>query len=356
MSYNAVVIMAGGVGTRLWPFSRTNHPKQFHDLLGSGQTLLQATVDRFHGIADISQVYIVTNYIYKDIIKNQLPGLPDENILCEPLRKNTAPCIAYAAYKIALKHPQANMVVAPADHIIKKKLHFQDTLRKALNETSQFDKLLTLGIKPTRPDTGYGYIQFKEEEEGEIKKVKTFTEKPKLEEAIKFLDSGDFLWNAGIFVWNVQSIIQAFEMYLDDMAEIFKEAQKDFYTPAEEDSIKKAYYVCKNISIDVGIMEKASNVYVIPSDFDWSDLGTWKSIYEISEKDAHQNVITGKVMAYETNGCIIKTPEDKLVVVQGLSNYIIAESDNVLLVCRKDEEQKVRDFVADAKNKGNHYV
>ena len=356
---NYAVIMAGGVGTRLWPFSRTNYPKQFHDILGTGKTLLQQTVQRFQEICPLENVYIVTNQIYKDLVHEQLPGLKDEQVLLEPVKRNTAPCIAYACYKIAQKNPKANLVVAPADQVILQEDKFRDALFTALEATENQDILVTLGIKPTRPDTGYGYIQFFEDDNKAVKKVKTFTEKPDLEYAMKFLESGDYVWNAGIFIWNAQAIAKAFNQFMPDLGEIFTDIRDDFYTPQEDESIKKAYSLCKSDAIDTGVMEKAAktgNVYVILCDFDWSDLGTWKSLYENSPKTEQQNVITGNVTAYDTQNCIIKTPEDKLVVIQGLENYIVAEFDQVLLICSKDQEQRVKEFVAEAKNKGGQFV
>ncbi len=348
--------MAGGVGTRLWPFSKTNYPKQFHDILDTGKTLLQETVNRFREVCPIENIYIVTNEMYKDLVKEQLPELKDEQILLEPTKRNTAPCIAYACYKIALKNPDANIVVAPADQVIKEESDFKEVILTALAETAQNDSLVTLGIKPTRPDTGYGYIQFQEDSDKEIKKVKLFTEKPDLEYAKQFVASGEFVWNAGIFVWNVQSILKAFREHLEDLANVFQEIQSQLNTATEASVIKKAYSVCKSESIDKGIMEKADNVYVILCDFYWSDLGTWKSLYENSPKDKDGNVVTGKVLTYDTKNSIIKIPKDQLVVVQGLDNVIVAEFDGVLLICSKDEEQRVRDFVADAKNLGEKFV
>ncbi|WP_234735993.1 mannose-1-phosphate guanylyltransferase [Tellurirhabdus bombi] len=356
MSQTYVVIMAGGVGTRFWPFSRTNNPKQFHDVLGTGRTLLQQTADRFEGICDKSAIYIVTSEEYKDLVKEQLPFLDDDQILLEPVRRNTAPCIAYATYKIAARDPNANIVVAPADHIILKEEEFRSTIRTALQATDSHDILVTLGIQPSRPDTGYGYIQYLTESEGSVKKVKTFTEKPHLELAQQFLDSGEFVWNAGIFVWNVKSINKAFDTYLPETAEIFAEGTPYYYTEQEQPFINKAYSQCKSISIDNGIMEKANNVHVVLSDFGWSDLGTWKSLYEVSEKDANSNSTDGKLILYNTTNSIIKTPKDKLVVINGLDGFIVAEFDNVLLICRKEEEQKVKEFVADAKEHGTQFV
>ncbi len=355
-----IIVMAGGAGTRLWPFSRNNYPKQFHDILGVGKTLIQQTCDRFKDICPVENIFVVTNADYRTLVKTQLPYLSDEQILLEPVKRNTAPCIAYACYKIALKNPKANIVVAPSDQIILQNDNFQSIIKKALKSTAKNDILITLGIKPHRPDTGYGYIQFYEESQEnltkDIKKVKLFTEKPELDLAQKFLDSGDFVWNAGIFVWNVQSILQAFKKYLPEISEIFEEAQTSFYTVGEEKIVKNAYYQCKNISIDYGIMESAENVYVILADFDWSDLGTWSSVFETSTKDEHNNAIVGNVITYKTENCVIKTPKDRLLIVEGLENYIIAEYDNVLLICKMDDDQKIRDFVIDAKNKGGEFI
>ncbi len=355
MNHNFVIIMAGGVGTRFWPFSRNNNPKQFHDVLGTGKSLLQQTVSRFEGVCPPENIYIVTSTEYYELVKQQIPFLTDDQILLEPNRRNTAPCIAYACYKIAGRDPEAKVVVAPADHIILKEDVFREKIFFALNAVEKEDILITLGIQPTRPDTGYGYIQFLASE-SEIKKVKTFTEKPQLDIAVKFLESGDFVWNAGIFVWNVQAIMRAFKALLPEVAEVFVAGEKDYYTPEEKTFIEKAYMLCKNVSIDVGIMEKADNVYVVLSDFGWSDLGTWKSLYDVSPKDGQQNATEGKLMLYNTDNCIIKTPKNKLVVVQGLDGYIIAENDGVLMICKIEEEQRVRDFVADAKQFGNQFI
>lgn len=353
---NYAVIMAGGIGSRFWPFSRTTFPKQFHDVLGTGKTMIQQTCERFEKICPPENIFVVTNSIYKDLVKAQIPFLSDDQVLCEPVGRNTAPCAAYACYKIYRKNTDANVVVAPSDHVILKENEFERKIQKALETVSQSDVLITLGIKPSRPDTGYGYIQFLEDED-EVKKVKTFTEKPVLELAMKFVESGDFLWNAGIFVWNANSVIKAFEKYLPDMAEIFAEGNHKYWTPEEQAFIEKAYSQCKNISIDYGIMEKATNVYVLPSDFGWSDVGTWKSLYDVSEKNMEGNVISGNTMLYNTKNCIIKTPLEKLVVIEGLEDYIVAEFDGVLMICNKNNEQKVKDFVADVKaQKGDRYV
>ncbi|WP_439558373.1 mannose-1-phosphate guanylyltransferase [Dyadobacter sp.] len=350
-----VIIMAGGVGTRFWPFSRTDFPKQFHDVLGTGQTLLQQTVERFDGVCPIENVYIVTSQEYKELVKEQIPALSDDQILLEPNRRNTAPCIAYACYKIAARNPNANVVVAPADHIILKSDVFRDTIKVALGATRNEDILVTLGIQPTRPDTGYGYIQYIPDKLT-VKKVKSFTEKPHLELALQFLDSGDFVWNAGIFVWNINAFKKALNEFQPEIAEIFSGGDNHYYVETEDSFVQRAYAHCGSISIDNAIMEKADNVHVVLSNFGWSDLGTWKSLYEVSEKDSNLNVTDGNLILYNTTNSIIKTPADKLVVINGLDGFIVAEYDGVLLICKKEEEQKVKEFVAQAKELNPKYV
>lgn len=345
-----VVIMAGGIGSRFWPYSRTSYPKQFHDVLGVGASMLQMTVERFKDVCYTENIFIVTNSDYRELVKQQLPALHDSQILCEPIGRNTAPAIAYASFKINKINPQANIIVAPADHVILREEAFINIINQALEAAAQDDILITLGINPSRPDTGYGYIQFIDEDKP-LKKVKTFTEKPNLELAQMFVDSGDFVWNSGIFIWNVKSIIKAFQTYLNEVTEIFEEGIQLLNTNQEIKFISQAYSQCRNISIDYGIMEKADNVFVLLGDFGWSDLGTWNSLYSISNKDDTGNVVDGEVLLYNTQNCIIKTPKERLVIVQGLNGYIIAEYDNVLMICPKEEEQKVRDFVADVKSK-----
>jgi len=346
---NYCIIMAGGIGSRFWPMSRTAHPKQFLDILGTGETLLQQTFNRLKKICPEKNIYIVTNDIYKNLIFEQLEGITEEQVLCEPSRKNTAPCIAYANFKIASKNPNANILVAPADHLILKEDEFIRIANLALDYTSKNDCLLTLGITPTRPDTGYGYIQFLESDDY-VKKVKTFTEKPDLELAKKFVSSGDFAWNSGMFVWSLKSIQKAFETHLPTMFQLFKDEQDAFGTSNEDLAIKNIYSVCKNISIDYGIMEKSKNVHLISADIGWSDLGTWGSIYTHLEHDENKNAVVGKnVMLYDSKGNIINVPNKKLVVLQGLTDYIVVESDNILLVCKKEDEQKIKQFVNDVK-------
>jgi len=357
---NYCVIMAGGVGARFWPMSKTARPKQFIDILGTGETLIQTTFKRFKKICPVENIYIVTSEEHRELVKQQLPELTDTQVLGEPMRRNTAPCIAYANYKILNRNPDANIVVAPSDHIILKEDNFTEAILAGLNATASNDWLLTLGIQPTRPDTGYGYIQFDESNiyDSRISKVKTFTEKPQLDLAISFLRSGDFLWNSGIFLWSLKSIMKAFEKYLPEVYDIFREGAIKNGTVEEKAFISSAYTIVKSISIDYGIMEKAGNVFVLSADLGWSDLGTWGSLYENRKKDKSGNAIVGdNVMSYGLKNCIVNMPKDKLVVLQGLEDFIVVEEDNVLLVCRKKDEQEIRRFVNDVKvEKGENFV
>ena len=354
--------MAGGIGARFWPMSKTSHPKQFIDILGTGKTLLQQTFERLLKICPKENIYIVTNEIYKEMVLNQLEGISENQVLCEPMRRNTAPAIAYAAYKIKEKNPDANLVVAPSDHIILKEDIFTDVILSAINAASKNDWLLTLGITPSRPDTGYGYIQYCDTmpfpDDKRIKKVKTFTEKPNLELAMTFLLSGDFLWNSGIFVWSLKSILDAFGKYLPDVDSIFRDGSGKYNTKDETAFINRVYPVCKNISIDYGVMEKADNVYVLASDFGWSDLGTWGSLFDIRQKDDNNNAIVGKnVLTFDSKNCIVNMPEDKLVVMQGLDDFIVVEDEGILLLCRKQDEQNIREIVNKVKiEKGDRFV
>jgi len=347
-----VVLMAGGVGVRFWPYSRNSKPKQFLDVLGTGKTLLQSTFDRFLPLCPVENIYVVTHEEHGQLVHEQLPQLSEDQILAEPMRKNTAACIAYASYKIQKKNPDAVIVVTPADHLIMMEEEFQDVIRKAADQATSQDKLITLGITPSRPETGYGYIQY-HTEKSFAKKVKTFTEKPELGLAKKFIESGDFVWNSGIFIWGVQAITKSFHDYLPEMAEVFDEIKPKFGTPEERNAIHSAYSQCKNISIDYGIMEKAQNVYVCLGTFTWSDLGSWASIHDISEKDANNNVINANAQIYDTRNCIIKGSPDKLIVAQGLNGYLVGEFGNVIIVCEKDREEQFRRFVNDLKAKPN---
>ena len=355
MQNNYIVIMAGGIGSRFWPMSTTSLPKQFHDVLGSGKTLIQQTAERFKSICPNENIFVVTNASYKYLVKEQLPFLNDNQILCEPSRKNTAPCLAYAVYKIKNINPNANLMISPADHLVLKEDEFTSVIQTAIAQANHQNCLVTLGIKPSRPDTGYGYIQFVNDVNSvdeNVKKVKTFTEKPEKDLAKQFLDSGDFYWNSGIFIWNINSILDAFEQHLPEINKLFAEIEDVYNTPKEEAAIKPVYAQCTNISIDYGIMEKADNVYVVLSDFGWSDLGTWGSLYSHVPKDENKNAIIGdKVMVYDSDKNIIKMPNNKLAVIQGLEGYIVVESNNTLLICKKEDEQQIKQFVADLKNK-----
>lgn len=346
--------MAGGIGSRFWPISRSSHPKQFIDILGTGKTLIQHTYDRFIKIVPKENIFIITNDIYTGLVKEQLPDLADDQILAEPIMRNTAPCIAYGCHKINKINPNACVVIAPSDHLILDPEAFVKAINQSLNTASGHDCLITLGIKPSRPDTGYGYIQFNSETiKADFHKVKTFTEKPNLELAKTFVQSGEFLWNAGIFVWSVKSILKAFSHYLPEINDVFREGESAFNTENERDFIQRAYYQCTNISIDYGIMEKANNVYVLPTEFGWSDLGTWASVYELAEKDYVGNAVmpAEKVIMYDSSNCMVNVPKEKLVILQGLHDYIVVENNNTLLICPRDEEQNIKQVVADVKQR-----
>jgi mannose-1-phosphate guanylyltransferase len=349
---NYVAIMAGGIGSRFWPESRNNHPKQFLDILGTGKSLIQWTYLRFLNICPPENIFIITSASYIATLKEQIPELKDENILAEPSRKNTAPCAAYIAFKLKQINPNANIIVSPADHLIFEERAFERTIFDSLDYVARHKALLTLGIKPTRPDTGYGYIQFEEtDEESKVFPVKTFTEKPSLELAETFLRSGDFLWNAGIFVWNVNTIIEAIQTHLPEMYELFISVT-DYNTENEVKSIEKIYPMCQNVSIDYGFMEKAKNVFVIPSHFGWCDLGTWNSAYDNHSKDKLGNAIMGdNIMIIDATECMVKAPNQKLVVLQGLNNHIVVDTKDVLLICEKKREQQIKDYVNEVKRK-----
>lgn len=354
-----VAIMAGGIGSRFWPMSRTAYPKQFLDVLNTGKTLVQWTYERYAKFIPAENIYIVTSEEYVGIVKEQLPILPVENILAEPSKKNTAPCIAYISFKLAQINLDARFIVAPSDHLILEEDRFQDIALQALDFVEHIKALVTLGIQPTHPNTGYGYIQYEglEVTKG-VFKVKTFTEKPDLEIAKSFIESGDFLWNAGIFAWKASSILAAFEKYQPEMYELFDQEKIHFNTPEEAQAIQRIYPQCTNISIDIAIMEKANNVYVMPASFGWSDLGTWNSAYENMEKDYLGNAVASdNVIVIDATKCMINSPKDKLVVVQGLDDFIVVDTKDVLLICSKDKEQSIKEYVAEVKrNKGDKYI
>ena len=354
-----VAIMAGGIGSRFWPMSRTALPKQFLDVLNTGKTLVQWTYERYAKFIPAENIFIVTSEEYVDIVKKQLPKLPVENILAEPSKKNTAPCIAYISFKLAQMNPDAKCIVAPSDHLILEEDRFQSIALQALDFVDNIKALATLGIQPTHPNTGYGYIQFEGLEVAkDVFKVKTFTEKPDLEIAKSFLASGDFLWNAGIFAWKISNILTAFEKYQPEMYELFDQEKPHFNTTEENAAIQRIYPQCTNISIDIAIMEKANNVYVMPASFGWSDLGTWNSAYENMEKDYLGNAVASdNVIVIDATKCMVNSPKDKLVVLQGLDDFIVVDTKDVLLICSRDKEQSIKEYVAEVKrNKGDKYI
>ncbi len=340
--------MAGGIGSRFWPMSTPQCPKQFIDVMGCGQSLIQLTVARFKGICTPDHVWVVTSEQYLSIVREQLPDVPADNILAEPCRRNTAPCIAYVAWKIKQRYPHANIVVTPSDALVLDTVEFQRVITQSLNFTAQGNAIVTIGIKPSRPETGYGYIAAGSlVENSEICKVEQFKEKPNLEVAKSYLAAGNYLWNAGIFVWNVNTIIDSITAYQPDLAAIFNRIVPSLYTSAEQESIAELFPTCPNISIDYAVMEKSPNIYVHPADFGWSDLGTWGSLHTHIEHDANGNATVGNVTLFDSTHCIVHAPQNRRVVVQGLDGYIVAEKDNTLLICKLDQEQRIKDFSAE---------
>lgn len=354
MNNRYVIIMAGGVGSRFWPLSRREKPKQFLDIVGTGETLIQQTYRRFKKCCPENNIFIVTNAEHKDIVIEQL-GIDPDRVLGEPFRRNTAPCIAYGTFRILKENPDAVIVVTPADHLIVKEEKFSDVIQNCFDFAERNDALITLGIKPDRPETGYGYIQADQKKPVKgyknLLKVKTFTEKPDIDLAKVFIESGDFYWNSGIFIWNNKTILSAFEKYLPDMYTVFNEGKDRFGTKQEQNFIGKIYAECKSISIDYGIMEKAGNVYVMCTDIGWSDLGTWSSLYEHSLVDNEGNsLIRGEIFSYENEGNIFNISPGKIAVVQGLKDFIVVDSDDVLLIVKKEEEQNIKQYLEDVKN------
>lgn len=346
---NHLVIMAGGVGSRFWPMSTAEHPKQFIDVLGVGRTLFQLTYDRFEGIVSPENVWVVTNEKYAGIVHQQLPEIPEGNILREPCRRNTAPCIAYVSWRIKNSDPKANIVVAPSDHIVTDPTEFRRVISECLKFTSESDAIVTLGMRPTRPETGYGYIEADlsapSARNKEIFRVVKFREKPELETAIKYIQQKNFLWNAGIFIWSASTIINAFRVYQPALARIFDRIRDKLGTPEEQKYIDEVYPDCENISVDYAIMEKADEIFVCPASFGWSDLGTWGSLLLQSKRDLYGNAVISKgADLYETKNSIINVQDAKKVVIQGLDGYIVAEHDGVLLICQLSEEQRIKQF------------
>lgn len=343
--------MAGGLGSRFWPESRTQLPKQFLDILGTGKTLIQSTYERIKPLCPIGNIFIITHHSYRDLVAAQLKEMLPDNIITEPSRKNTAPAAAYITTKIHALNPDANIILCPADHLITNEASFIDAILKGISFIESQDALVTLGIKPTRPDTGYGYIQYNVDDSVQgVHKVKTFTEKPNLEIARTFLKSGDFLWNSGMFIWKATFFLAEFKQYLPEMSDTFSSVLEYLNTPKEENIIEKIYTQCTSVSIDYGVMEKSKHVYVIPSNFGWSDLGTWESAHANFTKDTNNNALHGdKILLIEAQNNFIKINKDKLAVIQGLDNYIIVDTDNVLLICERSKEQEIKDYVNDVK-------
>ena len=348
-SSNHLVIMAGGVGSRFWPMSTPERPKQFIDVLGTGKTLLQLTVERFGQLVSPENIWVVTNEKYADIVKEQLPDMPQGNILCEPCRRNTAPCIAYVSWRIKSKDPKANIVVTPSDHVVMNVQEFQRVIKECMDFTQDSDAIVTLGMKPTRPETGYGYIQADLSSPSlrnkQIFRVDSFREKPDLETAEQYIKKNYYFWNAGIFIWNVSTIVNAFRVYQPKLAKIFEALLPIYGTKEEQEAINEQFPKCENISVDYAIMEKAEEIFVCPADFGWSDLGTWGSLLTQSKRDLYGNALIGQnINVFESHNCIVHTTQERKVVVQGLDGYIVAENDDTLLICKLSEEQRIKQF------------
>ena len=346
---NHLVIMAGGVGSRFWPMSTTENPKQFIDVLGVGKSLLQLTVERFGDLVAPENIWVVTNQKYADIVEKQLPNMPKSNILCEPCRRNTAPCIAYVSWHIKSKDPKANIVVTPSDHIVTNTIEFQRVIRECMKFTSETDAIVTLGMKPNRPETGYGYIQADLSTASlrnkEIYCVDSFREKPDYVTAEKYIQKNYYFWNAGIFIWSVNTIVNAFRIYQPTMSKIFESMHSIYGTDMEQEEINRRFPECESISVDYAIMEKAEEIFVCPADFGWSDLGTWGSLHLQSKKDLYGNACIGQdINLIESHNCIVHTTQEKRVVIQGLDGYIVAEKNDTLLICKLSEEQRIKQF------------
>lgn len=351
-----VVIMAGGIGTRFWPQSREHMPKQFLDILGIGKTFIQSTYERFLTLVPEQNIYVVTGAEFTDLLKQQIPTITNQQIIAEPMRRNTGPCVAYMAHKLLNKDPNAVFVVAPSDHLITEPDRFVQTINNAFDFAEQHPALLTLGIKPTLPHTGYGYIQYDENKvDGDAYKVKIFTEKPTLELAQQFVESGEFLWNSGMFIWRADELVKAFRLYAPNINDCFDE-EGVYNTPNEAQFITDAYSHCISKSIDYAIMERADNVYVIPASFGWSDLGTWLSLWELQPKDTNRNVVMGNAHLYDTNNSLIVAPPNKLVIVEGLEDYCVIDTPDALIITKIEGEAKFRDMHIDIKREHSEYL
>lgn len=348
--------MAGGIGSRFWPKSRQGCPKQFLDILGTGKSFIRHTFERFLPLVPAERFLVVTNRKYKDMVLEHIPELSENQVLCEPIGRNTAPCIAYAAYSLLKSDPEARMIVTPADHLILNEEIFRSILGECLDFTDHNNALMTVGIKPTRPDTGYGYIQISDQ--SPITKVKCFTEKPNLELAQTFVQCGEFFWNSGIFIWKVKDIVAALELHQPDIAALFHGILSDYGTEQERDSIERVFSECRGISIDYGVMEKADNAYVRCGDFGWSDVGTWGSLYQHARKDAYANAKPAEgCYTYNTRSCIISLPKDKIAVINGLKEYIVVDTDDVLMICPRSDEQSIKKYIDEVKyNTGDKHI
>ncbi|MFN0034531.1 MAG: mannose-1-phosphate guanylyltransferase [Saprospiraceae bacterium] len=357
MNHTYVAIMAGGVGSRFWPGSREARPKQFLDMLGVGKSLLRLTFERFLPICPASHIFIVTNAAYRALVREQIPEISDNQILCEPSRNNTAPCVAWTAFKLAALDPKANFVIAPSDHIVLKEAAFLEKIQTALDFAAARDALVTLGIQPSRPDTGYGYIQMDKEAAPGIFKVKRFAEKPGLATAQQFVSSGEYLWNAGIFIWRAESILRAYQALSPEIFSILENGRNVYNTPDEQAFIDLAYPATPNISVDFAIMEKAENVFTLPAEFGWSDLGTWASLHAEYPKDEYGNALQGNVVALDTHDTLVRIPEGKLAVVKDLRDYIVVDTPDALLIYPKSKEQEVKQVTGMVKDRfGEKYL
>ena len=347
MNNNYCIIMAGGIGSRFWPLSKDNYPKQFLDILGTGKSFIRSTYERFSPVIPDENFLVVTNQAYKQLVLEHLPMLKPDQVLCEPARRNTAPCIAYAAYHIQSCCKEANIVVTPADHLVTNETEFQRIIRLGFDFlTKHQNALMTIGIKPSRPETGYGYIQVpKQDVLPEVVKVEMFKEKPNYETAVKFVEDGNYFWNSGIFLWTLDGIMQAFKQYLSEMVEVFEKGKHLFGTPKEQDFISEHFVDCPNISIDYGVMEKSPNTYTIPADFGWSDIGTWGSLFTHAKKDNNGNALRGKVVSVDNKNTIINIEEGFEAVVEGLEDYLVAYRDHSLLVCKLHDEQQIKIWI-----------
>ena len=351
MNNNYCIIMAGGIGSRFWPLSKDNYPKQFLDILGTGKSFIRSTYERFSPVIPDENFLVVTNKAYKQLVLEHLPMLKPEQVLCEPARRNTAPCIAYAAYHIQSCCKEANIVVTPADHLVTNETEFQRIIRLGFDFlTKHQNALMTIGIKPSRPETGYGYIQVpKQDVLPEVVKVEMFKEKPNYETAVKFVAEGNYFWNSGIFLWTLDGIMQAFKQYLPEMVKVFEKGKHLFGTPKEQDFISEHFVDCPNISIDYGVMEKSPNTYTIPADFGWSDIGTWGSLFTHAKKDNNGNALRGKVVSVDNKNTIINIEEGFEAVVEGLEDYLVAYRDHSLLVCKLHDEQQIKIWIEELK-------